>query len=209
MSLRVVQPFDSEKLAILRNEVKNMYVSEAAFLSAFDSVAIGFATILAFNATICLLRMPMIANSSSTAALVEIFQTFPIANVSFQVSYVPVLDAPIVRLSVSQISLSGGTPVTVNIGNFIPVTQTSDIDIVFLTPSANGTSEVSVSPSLQQLSSTEASFSFVSPVLLSTSDVQFKIMSKIDSLIGRSNASHNCKKRAILSALGVSIAPPR
>jgi len=168
-SLRVVQPFDSGKLATLQNEVKNMYASEAAFLSAFDSVAFSFLRMLAFNATICLLRMPMIANSSATAALVEIFQTFPAANVSFPVSYVPVLDAQCIRLSVSQISLNGGTPVTVNIENYIPVTQISDIDIVFLLPSTNGTSEVSISPSLKHVFYNEASFSFVSPVLLSTS----------------------------------------
>jgi hypothetical protein len=191
MTLRVTQPFDIARLGTLQNAVRSTYSSESAFLSAFDSVAFDFITNFAFNATICVLRMPMSANVSVSQSLVEILQTSPSAQVSFPVSFVSVSANPFVRVSVPQISLGGGTAVSVDIRNYIPITQVSDVDIVFVAQSGNSTTEVSVNPMLRQVSSVEATFSFISPVLSTTADVEFKIISKIDSLFGRSNASGN------------------
>ena len=189
MRLSVVQPFNSKSFGDLQTLVKTAYPSEPIFWSAFDSVASNFQSNFLFNATICVFRMPLNANASASGALVEIFQNSPSATVSVALTFAPVLNVPIVQLSVTRISLAGATPVTVNVKNYIPITQISDIDIVYM-PAGNATVEVSMKPILRQVSTTDATFSFDSPALLSAVDAQFKIVSKIDNLFGRTNSSN-------------------
>jgi hypothetical protein len=179
-TMSVVRPFTSDEEFRQIQMVKQLYPLERIFEDALSAVQSRLQN-MNNNATILLFRIPKVSNSS---IVVEIEQLSPVAIAVVNFAGVALSSSPFISTSVSRVGMQGGTNVVVDLKQYIPITQQSDIDILCLISSNSSVSNISVRPTLVRASITDSVFQFESPTLTSTADFNCAVVSRIDLILG-------------------------